>query len=150
VLKINGPNFGVSGGRHAADEALLVAATLLAGDRVPGVWLVLTGYDPEPIPEKSGEGPAKSNGRPAPVPVCRALALALVAARPGPARLQLHASPGPVATAGTVETAGTPPWFRFEALLAALHAPVPVGAWRLHCGGSVELKRPRAGAENGL
>jgi hypothetical protein len=148
VLKIQGPNFGVSGGAHAADEALLVAATLLVGDQVPGVWLVLTGYDPEPIPERSGEAPANDNGRPATIPVCRALALALVAARPGSTALKLHITSGPANETMNGLASGTLPAFRFEALLHALHEPSPAGAWHLHCGGQVELKRTGAGAEN--
>jgi hypothetical protein len=139
ALAIHGPNFGVSGGLHAADEALLVAATLLAGDRVPGVWVVLTGYDPEPIPEQpDGAG----GSRPATPSVCRALALALVMARPGSRQLKLHIGPAADEAEGEAQ-----PFF-FESLLEALGTSAPAGSWRLHCGGWVELKRSGAGAEN--
>jgi len=40
-------------------------------------------------------------------------------------------------------------WFYFEDLAAALGDPAPARTWRLHCGGTVELKKPGAGAENG-
>jgi hypothetical protein len=70
ALKIHGPNYGVGGGPGAVSEALLNAAALLHGQRLPGVWLVLTQMDPElpPIP----------SGQPVPGTSGVALALALV------------------------------------------------------------------------
>jgi hypothetical protein len=149
ILKCNGPNFGVSGGLHAADEALLVAASVLAGDRVPGVWLVLTGYNPEPIPERSSD-PAPGATRPGGIPVCRAVALALVPGQPVSRHLQLLISPGSVEDDDEPTPSGATPWFQFEDLLAALDEPSPAGSWRLHCGGRAELTKSGTGAENGL
>jgi hypothetical protein len=147
ALTIHGPNFGVSGGLNAADEGLLVAATLLAGNDLPGVWLVLTGYNPEPIPE-GPEGPAPAAAPTAAVPVCRALALALVAARPGSQQFKLHISPGSMVSGAEDEVDAAAPLFYFESLLDELEKPAPGGGWRLHCGGGVELKRSGADAEN--
>jgi hypothetical protein len=148
ALAIHGPNFGVSGGLHAADETLLVASTLLACDGVPGVWLVLTGHNPEPIPENHAANTVASPDGTTEAPVCRALALGLVAARPGSRDLKLFISPGPLprAEGGDLDEAWSP--FYFEALAEELGRPAPSGRWRLHCGGWVELKSTGAGAEN--
>jgi len=148
ALGVHGPNFGIGGGPHAADEAFLVAAALLAGDQVPGVWVVLTGFDPEPSPEDPGRAPAAAPGHPGAVPVCGAVALALVAARPVSPNLKLHIAPGPVAGGTRLNgyCQGAPP-FSLEALVETLAAE-PAGAWQLHSGGRLELRRPTAGAEN--
>jgi hypothetical protein len=55
ALQIRGPNFGISGGPSALSEAFLVAAGLLSENRLPGILLVLTGYDREKIPGESPE-----------------------------------------------------------------------------------------------
>ncbi|MFL5339471.1 MAG: hypothetical protein ACJ8F7_04820 [Gemmataceae bacterium] len=54
VLNIHGPNYGVGGGPNAVPEGLLAGLTALATDKLPGVWLVLTEFDPEPIPDEAG------------------------------------------------------------------------------------------------
>jgi hypothetical protein len=149
ALKVHGPNFGVGGGPHAADEGFLTAGAMLAGDHVPGVWLILTGYHPELVPDHPET--SATNGHAKVVPVCGAVALALVAARSGSHQVKLHIDAGPVVEAGT-ETAGHAPgqaFFSLEALLEALlDQKTPAGCWQLHCGGRVELKRHEAGAEN--
>jgi hypothetical protein len=48
ALKIHGPNFGIGGGCSSAEEGLLTAATLVDASRPTGVWIVMTGWDPEP------------------------------------------------------------------------------------------------------
>jgi hypothetical protein len=144
ALEVHGPNFGVSGGLNAADEALLVAATLLAGDGIPGVWTVLSGYDPEPIPENTTATPPAQSTQSAP-PVCRAVALALVPARPASPLLKLQIAAGPMAAREDETAEGDLPPFYFESLLEELGRPAPCGGWRLHCGGCVELG---GGAEN--
>ena len=70
ALGAHGPNLGVGGGPGSAMEGALTALTWLAEGRLPGVWLVLTGYDPELIPGPKGEPTTDSE--------CQALALALV------------------------------------------------------------------------
>jgi hypothetical protein len=72
ALGVHGPNLGVGGGRHAAAEGFLAALTWLAAGVVPGVWLVLSGWSPELVPDEAGRASASME--------CRALALALVAA----------------------------------------------------------------------
>jgi hypothetical protein len=69
-LQAHGPNLGVGGGPGAVAEGLLAGLTLLLEPSTPGVWLVLTGWDPEPDAADSGAAPA----------VCHAVALALVPA----------------------------------------------------------------------
>jgi hypothetical protein len=72
ALGVHGPNLGVGGGLHAAAEGFLAALTWLAAGVVPGVWLVLSGWSPELVPDENGRASATGE--------CRALALALVAA----------------------------------------------------------------------
>lgn len=54
ALKIHGPNFGVGGGPNRTVEALLAAAALLNGKKLPGVWVVLTCLNPELPPDETG------------------------------------------------------------------------------------------------
>jgi len=80
ALGSHGPNLGVGGGLHAAAEGFLTALTWLAAGVVPGVWLVLSGWYPELVPDPGGNSARAGE--------CLALALALVgvgveAGRPG-------------------------------------------------------------------
>ena len=54
ALGLHGPNLGVGGGLHAAAEGFLAALTWLSAGVVPGVWLVLTGWSPELVPDRRG------------------------------------------------------------------------------------------------
>lgn len=87
ALGLHGPNFGVSGGADGLAEGLTAAVSLMDGDVFPGLWLVLTGWDPEPLPRAPDSGLTNS--------VCHALALALVpqAAEHGSLRLTAAATP---------------------------------------------------------
>jgi hypothetical protein len=69
ALGLHGPNLGVGGGVHAAAEGFLTALTWLSSGAVPGVWLVLTGWSPELVPDRAG-GPPKAAE-------CHALAIAM-------------------------------------------------------------------------
>jgi hypothetical protein len=71
ALGLHGPNLGVGGGLHAAAEGFLAALTWLAAGVVPGVWLVLSGWSPELVPDRRGQAAAAGE--------CQALALAIVA-----------------------------------------------------------------------
>ncbi len=71
-LGLHGPNLGVGGGLHAGADGFLTALTWLSIGTVPGVWLVLSGWSPELIPERGGGPPAAKD--------CQALAIALCAA----------------------------------------------------------------------
>jgi len=73
LLGLHGPNLSAGGGPGAVEDALLCAATVLAGDGLPGLWLVLTEFSPESIPS----GPQGAGLACAPW-VCHAVALALV------------------------------------------------------------------------
>jgi hypothetical protein len=75
ALHIHGPAVGAGGGNDGFAGALLVALALQQEKDVPGVWLVVTAWDPEPIPDKKAAPEAE--------PVCRAVALALAPAAAG-------------------------------------------------------------------
>lgn len=51
ALKIQGPNFGIGGGPNAPGELLLNALALLEGQRLPGLWVVATEFQPDPAPQ---------------------------------------------------------------------------------------------------
>ena len=72
ALGSHGPNLGVGGGLNAASEGFLTALTWLSTGVVPGVWLVLTGWSPELVPDRSGNAPHSGE--------CLGLAVALVGA----------------------------------------------------------------------
>ncbi len=74
AMGLHGPNFGVGGGPNAALEGFLTVLGSVDWQSVPGMWLVLTEWNPEPIPDKSG--------KPTNAALCFGLALALVQPRP--------------------------------------------------------------------
>jgi hypothetical protein len=115
ALKMHGPNFGINDGPGGDRDAFLLAASLLAEGTLPGLWLVLTGYEREAIP--------RLDGQPATPPSCIAVVLALARAAQPPegARLALGEA------ADTQGTASTLPEFSLPALLA----PGAHGKWRL-------------------
>jgi len=53
-LGMHGPNFGIGGGREALGEGLTVALSLVGDANLPGLWLVLTQWTPEPVPDGRG------------------------------------------------------------------------------------------------
>jgi hypothetical protein len=126
ALKIHGPNFGVGGGREGAAEALLVAGTLLAGGDLPGVWVMLTGYNPELVPANppSAEAPAAA-------PDCVAVAVALTPAPRG--RSDVFLTVG--GTDADHQGIGTSSLFSLEELAAQMTTPQTRASWRLRCGG---------------
>ena len=81
ALKIHGPNFGVSCAPNATPDALLIAAAMMADGLLPGLWVVLTGYEAEWIP--------CAEGRAVPAPACLAIALALTPSASGDTGLHL-------------------------------------------------------------
>jgi hypothetical protein len=54
LFKIHGPNYGVCGGPGCTPEALAAAAAMIDARRVPGVWVALTGFDPDLPPDRTG------------------------------------------------------------------------------------------------
>jgi hypothetical protein len=84
ILRIHGPNFGTGSGISHLREGILASLTLLSGGALPGIWLTLSQWDPEPPPDIPGQVPASC--------VCYAVAMALVPMTPdvsGP-RLRLQ------------------------------------------------------------
>jgi hypothetical protein len=132
ALKIKGPNFGVGGGPHAADEAILVAGGMVADEQLPGVWLVMTGYNPELVPcDPACSGDLPNNDA---HPVVEAVALALVRERLTDSRLRLRIAGAGQSTDAT-ELASWP-LFSLDRLLEVLtneHRAPAVG-WRLRRG----------------
>jgi hypothetical protein len=145
ALRIHGPNFGVGGGPGGVLEALRCATAMLHGDKVPGVWVVLTGWDPEPIPDGTPVVPTGSE--------CIGVALALTEARPGwrGARLCLVSAEQSPAETTKPGHGRTPDLLSLEALMAALTVPDTKGAtvvWQLEDGARLELER--VGTRSGL
>jgi hypothetical protein len=135
ALKIHGPNFGTGGGPGAAAEALLAGAVLLEGSRLPGVWVVLSGWDPEYVPDPEG--------RPTCETTCQAVALALVAPRPGCSGTKLSVLPCSRSERQDEQPAKTcPTGPTLQAVQQALRASaaetIPL-LWELEGGGRIEL-----------
>ncbi len=126
ALKIHGPNFGAGGGPASVIDGLLCATALLAGGTVPGVWMVMTGWQPELAIDRQGN-PTTPNV------ACQGVALALMPATSGP-RPRLHVTVG----SATAYCSGGR--FTLEALAAAL-SETSAGCWELPGSGSVALER---------
>jgi hypothetical protein len=123
---MRGPNFGVGGGEGAALEGLLAALAFLVDTPPPGLWLVLTEWDPEPV----------SNGPGSEGAVCHAAALALVPAPAGGAPLCLRLVPA--LQAGFSVPAACPP--TVSSLVDFLIGPAGgAWAWVLEGGDVLEL-----------
>jgi hypothetical protein len=136
ALKCYGPNFGASAGPDASLDALLLAATLLSEGHLPGLWLVLTGYEREHIPAE--------NGQPVNVPpVCEGVALALTRDEDAAGGLSLTIGPAPFRADSLGADAA--PEFRLGALIEELaqHPRRAAAQWRLGEMGHVELEMRR-------
>jgi hypothetical protein len=78
-------------------EGLFACLTLLceggAADAqgIPGIWLVLSGWDVEPVLDAGGQPMAAESG---PEPKCRGLAVALTSAEAASLRLTMHMPSG--------------------------------------------------------
>lgn len=81
ALGFHGPSFGVGGGPEAVAEGLMAALTFLDTGLMPGLWLVLTGWEPELVPSDVGTSASES--------VCRGIAFALMPGQAASARLRL-------------------------------------------------------------
>jgi hypothetical protein len=91
ALHSHGINFGVSSGPDHVAEGLFAAVAIGSENAPPGLWLVLTGWDSNPVPDEEGCC-LPNNGT---FPVCRGVALALqfAAIDPTKPRLRLRAAP---------------------------------------------------------
>jgi len=85
-LRIHGPNLGVAGGKGSMVEALLTALTLQQDHHLPGVWVVFSQWEPEPIPKDKDAAREES--------MCRAVSLALLPADSRWQGLRLRFVPG--------------------------------------------------------
>ncbi len=91
-LAMRGPNFGIARLMLNALETLTVAMTLLDTSNLPGLWLVLTQWAPEPVPDGQGSTQTET--------ICLAVALGLVPGAEHDARgmtLRLTAAAAPEA-----------------------------------------------------
>jgi hypothetical protein len=70
ALHIHGPAIGVGGGDGEFVQALLMGLALQQDQDLPGVWVIATGWNPDPVTECGGAAEAQ--------PVCQAAALALL------------------------------------------------------------------------
>jgi hypothetical protein len=137
ALQSHGLNLGVGGGEGGLVEALATSLVIVAEHRPPGVWVVLTEWDPEPT--------ADDKGRPINGPsVCRAVVLALIPdAQEEHFRLRFSARPMAIPKFDL-------PRPTLASLAAALLQPGeagPRGSWGipLDWGGSLEITQ--AGAD---
>jgi hypothetical protein len=143
ALKIHGPNYGVGGGPGSWSEAFLTAAALVGDSRVPGVWLVLTGWEPEQAPDAAGAGN--------PAVVCGAVALALASARPDWKGPQLRVTVGPCGLEGSPQPGAGNEAVKAVNLETLLHAlggpelPRTSVVWQLDRGGWLELRQGGGG-----
>ena len=141
ALGIHGPNLGVGGGLNGAAEIFMAAAALLADTKLPGLWVIITGFDPEPqlddLRRQPLNGQFKTRIR------CNGLAMALtpqIRAGIG-ASLQIFTSaigrPERHHAAQELDT----PYCRLENLLPALSGPSLLpGEWNLLCGAWMRLQ----------
>lgn len=127
AMQLHGPNVGVGGGPGAAAEALLVAATMLTDSELPGLWVVLTGHEPELVPRRD-DGPMQPTD-------CLAVALALQRTGPGECQATLHIGNDNWAAGDSVS-----PTFSLGAFVTHLQRGPDgaAGRWRLACGGWTE------------
>ena len=138
ALKINGPNLGVGGGPNSAAEALLAAVALLADETIPGVWVVISAWDPEPVVDAAGQ---VTNA-----PTCHSLALALapsIGVRQG-LRLRVMSNEMAPTTAADVGPQSDLTAMRLITLLNALvepSLPSAIVLWGMGGGVRVELER---------
>jgi hypothetical protein len=146
AIKSHGFNYGVGGSHGHLAEALLAGLAARDDGGVPGVWVVATGFHPEPVPDTSGHStnPAVAYG------VALALAPAAAANR---SRLNLRVVPTAAPSAADEDA----PLSGLVALARFLSAPPATPrARRWYCplpgGGALALDDDpaRAAAPGGL
>jgi hypothetical protein len=124
ALSLHGPNISVSGGPNACSEAFLIAASLFAENNLPGLWLVLSAFEAEKVPEDAACAGMQ----------CDAVALALKAVPSlTPSSSALRINLGPDVPAGLTDF--TLPGF------SAVVQKEGTGRWRLPDVGWIELQR---------
>jgi len=106
---------------------------MLHGDRLPGIWIVLTGWTPEPVVQ-SGE-PLSADSR------CTGFAIALTAARPGWRGPQIRLIPKNKLCASSPSASAD--GLTIDSLYAGLSAPdvrATTVVWHLKDGARLELE----------
>jgi hypothetical protein len=140
MLKLHGPNLGIGGGPGALLEVLRIATAMLHGDRLPGLWVVLTGWDPEPVPDRAGEPLAGAH--------CVGVALALTTARPGWRGRQLRLAHSEANRSSEERCRTTDDLLSLHALVTALSVPgIRTGTvvWQFEGGERLELEQVETG-----
>jgi hypothetical protein len=131
ALGLHGPNVGVGGGPWAIGDGLTAALSLFDAQHVPGMWLLLTQFDPEPIPDEKGNPLNES--------VCHAVALALVPDLVADSQVILR--PGTPATRAAVARWPEPTVAEIATCIAAAeHGRTSRWSCWLPWGGRVELR----------
>lgn len=121
ALKTQGFSYGVGGGHGHLAEALLCALAAAEDNGVPGVWVVVTQFSPEPIPDAAG------NSRNPCVAYAAALAISAWGADQSRFQLRLDGAACSAAGAGDERVvAGDEPPSGLVALAEFLTAPVAV------------------------
>jgi hypothetical protein len=132
ALGMHGPNFGVGGGPEALAEGLTAGLTFLEYGSVPGLWLVLTQWTPEPAPNPAGLIADDL--------VCRGVAMALVRGADHGCVLRLSDGPIPRHAESTRQTQH-PQLTGLAAHLRGSADPGPHAPWScpMPWGGRVEV-----------
>jgi hypothetical protein len=136
LLGTHGPNAGMGGGPNAFAEGLLGALTMFDLESTPGLWLVATEWNPEPLPDEQGE--------PATAAVCHGLAMLLRPASAAGLRGQLSLRTSHQAQAG-IDLARRPTEVRLHQLVHALDIAAQRNLslgfeWQLRWGGRIEMR----------
>jgi hypothetical protein len=141
ALGIHGPNLGVGGGPNGAAEIFMAAAALLADKKLPGLWVIITGFDPEPqlddLRRQPLNGQFKTRIR------CNGLAMALTPLTRTGIDASLHIFTSGIGRPERGQRAREldTPFCRLENLLPALAGPSPLtGEWKLLCGAWMRLQ----------
>jgi hypothetical protein len=134
-LRCRGPNFGIAGGPDNVSEGLLAGLALMGEPSVPGVWVVLTEWEPEPMPDAAGQSTNAATGH--------AVALGLVREDSATTALRLQLHP-----AGLVGLHGPMRVPELAAFLAGA-ATTPGGRWScpIEGGGVLELSASEAATQ---
>jgi hypothetical protein len=127
ILQSRGSNFGAGGDRSHVSEGLLTGLAFQHGRKLPGVWVILTGWEPESIPDDNGRSTNSILGY--------GIAMALVDESSTEPGMRLHYDPTPVHNTFVPISIGD--------LAGKLRDPQPMNAWNcpVKGGGIITLAR---------
>ena len=134
AIKSHGFNYGVGGGPGHLTEALLAGLAARDDGDVPGVWVVATGFDPEPIPDVAGKSIVPTFGY--------AVALALVSKSTGTTRLHLRMVPTAAVDSASQATTEPPSLVELAAFLSDSDPGLRTRRWfgAIPGGGAFEIE----------